>query len=194
MNALLAPKGMTAAEYFVWAETQLERYDFYNGEVFAMSGGTDAHNTITGNVFSALKSHLSSTPCRVFINDVRLEVAKNAHYTYPDVFVTCDERDRGADAKLTKHHPTFICEVLSPSTAAYDLGEKFDHYRLSESLVEVLFIDPDRRAPQLYRRNAAQRWEIVPVDVAVGVPLESVNLTLSFATIFENVEATQAQP
>lgn len=113
MNALLAPKGMTAAEYFVWAETQLERFDFYNGEVFAMSGGTDAHNTITGNVFSALKTHLAGTPCRAFINDMRLEVARNTHYTYPDVFVTCDERDRGADAKLTKHHPTFICEVLA---------------------------------------------------------------------------------
>lgn len=190
MNALLAPKGMTAAEYFVWAETQLERFDFYNGEVFAMSGGTDAHNTITGNVFSALKTHLAGTPCRAFINDMRLEVARNTHYTYPDVFVTCDERDRGAEAKLTKHHPTFICEVLSASTAAYDLGEKFERYRLSESLLEVLFIDPDRRAPQLYRRNAAERWEIVPIDAVLGVPLDSVNMTLSFATLFENVDAS----
>lgn len=188
MKALLAPKGMTASEYFVWAETQLERYDFYKGEVFAMSGGTDAHNTISGNVFSALKSHLVGKPRRVFINDMRLEVAKDTHYTYPDVFVTCDERDRALDAKLTKHHPTFICEVLSPSSAAYDLGEKFEHYQLSESLTEVLFIDPERRSPQLYRRNAAQRWEIVPVDSAVGVPLESVNTTLSFDTIYENVD------
>lgn len=188
MNALLAPKGMSASEYFVWAETQLERYDFYNGEVFAMSGGSDGHNTTTGNVFSALKSHLSGTPCRVFINDVRLEVARNTHYTYSDVFVTCDERDREADAKLTKRHPTFICEVLSPSTAAYDLGEKFEYYQQSKSLREVLFIDPERRSPQLYRRNAAQRWEIVPVDPAVGVELDSFNMTLSFATIFENVE------
>ena len=62
MNAQLALKGMSAAEYFVWAETQLERYDFYNGEVFAMSGGSDGHNTIAFNVASALKSHLASTP------------------------------------------------------------------------------------------------------------------------------------
>ena len=62
--------------------------------------------------------------------------------TYPDVFATCDERDRGADAKLTKRYPTFICEVVSPNTAAYDLGEKFEHYQQSESLREVLFIDP----------------------------------------------------
>ena len=188
MNALLAPRGMTAAEYFVWADTQLERYDFYNGEVFAMSGGTDMHNTVTGNIFSALKSHLAGTPCRVFINDVRLEVATNAHYTYPDVFVTCDERDRGPDAKLTKRYPTFICEVLSPSTAAYDLGDKFEHYQLSTTVVEILFIDPERRSPRLYRRNAAKRWEIVPVDAVSGVALESVNTTLSFATIFENVD------
>lgn len=78
----------------------------------------------------------------------------------------------------------------SPSAAAYDLGERFEHYRLSESLLEVLFIDPDRRAPQLYRRNAAERWEIVPVDAAVGVPLESAHMTLSFATLFENVDAS----
>ena len=189
MNAQLAPKGMSAAEYFVWAETQLERYDFYNGEVFAMSGGSDGHNTVALNVASALKSHLASTPCRVFINDVRLEVARNTRYTYPDVFATCDERDRGANAKFTERHPTFICEVLSPSTAAHDLGEKFEHYQQSESLREVLFIDPERRSPQLYRRNAAQRWEIVPVHPAIGVPLESVNMTLSFATLFEKVEA-----
>jgi Uma2 family endonuclease len=191
MNALLAPRGMSAAEYFVWSETQLERYDFYNGEVFAMSGGTDSHNTITGNVFSALKSHLTGTPCRVFINDVRLEVARNSHYTYPDVFVTCDERDRGADAKLTKRHPNLVCEVLSPSTAAYDLGDKFEHYQQSESLIEILFIDPERRTPRLYRRNAVARWEIVPVDPLVGVLLESVNMTISFATLYENVELAQ---
>ena len=78
---------MTAAEYFVWAETQLERFDFYNGDVFAMSGGTDAHNTIALNVASALKAHLAGTPCRAFcrafINDVRLEVARNIHTPTP---------------------------------------------------------------------------------------------------------------
>lgn len=74
-----------------------------------------------------------------------------------------------------------------PNTAAHDLGEKFEHYQQSESLREVLFIDPERRSPQLYRRNAAQSWEIVPVDAAVGAPLERVNMTLSFATLFENV-------
>jgi Uma2 family endonuclease len=182
---------MSAAEYFVWSETQLERYDFYNGEVFAMSGGSDGHNTVALNIASALKSHLTGTPCRVFINDVRLEVARNAHYTYPDVFVTCDERDRGADAKLTKRHPNLVCEVLSPSTAAYDLGDKFEHYQQSESLIEILFIDPERRTPRLYRRNAVARWEIVPVDPLVGVLLESVNMTISFATLYENVELAQ---
>jgi len=68
-------------------------------------------------------------------------------------------------------------------------AKKFEHCWLSDSRLEVRFADPDRRAPQLYRRSAAQRWEIVPVITDVGLPLESVNMTLSFATLFENVEA-----
>ena len=84
---------MTAEEYFVWQETQLERYDFYNGEVFAMSGGTDAHNTVTLNAAVALKNHLKVTPCRVFMSDVQLQLSSASHYAYPDVFVTCDPDD-----------------------------------------------------------------------------------------------------
>ncbi len=153
-----------------------------------MSGGTAIHNAISLNIASALRTKLAQTPCRVYINDVRLEIKKDEHYTYPDVFVTCDERDKGAGAALTKRHPSFICEVLSPSTAGYDLGRKFAHYQQSETLRDVLFIDPDVRTIQHFQRNAAHRWEIVPSDPDGTHTLAAFDFRLTPEVVFAGID------
>ncbi len=164
MNApLVAPKGMTDEAYFVWEETQLERRDFYYGEVFAMAGGTLAHNTVTGNAFVALKQHVKGSPCRVFMGDVRVPLSKAQHYSYPDVFVTCDARDTAQESAMVVQFPSLIIEVLSPSTSAYDVGLKFEAYRAMESVQEVLFVHIERRSADLYQRSAAPQWTLTPL-------------------------------
>ena len=190
MNAALSKsiQRMSATEYLAWSDAQTERYDFFEGEVFAMSGGTAIHNAISGNVFAALKSALAQTPCRVYINDVRLEIKREAHYTYPDVFVTCEERDKGEAAQLTKRFPALICEVLSPTTAGYDLGRKFAHYQQSETLRDVLFIDPEVRTIQHFQKNAAERWEIVPSEPNGAHVLAAFDFQLDAQVVFEGID------
>jgi Uma2 family endonuclease len=189
MNAALVKTPlMTAQEYFAWEVDQLERHDFYHGEVFAMAGASDEHNTAAGNVFVAMKSHLRGTPCRVFMSDMRLELAENSHYSYPDVFVTCDPRDAAAEASHLKKHPKLVIEVLSPSTADYDLGRKFEQYRHLTGLDEVLFIDPVRHSIELFQRTQqASQWLLIPAPEGGSVHLASVDMTLSMATAFEGI-------
>jgi Uma2 family endonuclease len=194
MNAALAkPLLMSAAEYFAWEAEQAERHDYYHGEVFAMAGGSDAHNTASLNFASALKSHLRGTPCRVFMSDMRLELAANSHYSYPDVFVTCDPRDATPEASQLKKFPKLVVEVISPSTSEYDQGRKFEQYRQIAGLDEVLFIDPVRRSVELFQRTQeVSQWLLIPAPEGGGVHLRSVNMDVTMATVFEGIDAAPA--
>ena len=194
MNAALAKSVlMTAAEYFAWEVSQPERHDYYHGEVFAMAGGSDAHNTASLNFAFALKSHLRGTPCRVFMADMRLELAKDSHYSYPDVFVTCDPRDTTPDASHLKKYPKLVVEVISPSTSEYDQGRKFEQYRQMPGLDEVLFIDPVRRSVELFQRTQeASQWLLIPAPEGGSVHLRSVDMDVSMATVFEGIDTAPA--
>ncbi len=156
-----------------------------------MAGASDAHNRVTGNLFAALHPQVKNGPCRVFMADMRLEAAKDQHYTYPDVFVTCDARDRAADASLTKRHPCFIAEVLSPSTAEYDRSLKFAGYRAIETVQEVLFLDPERRTVELFTRSAnAPDWILHPVAIDSALVIPSLGLTLAVSDLFAGLDTS----
>jgi Uma2 family endonuclease len=185
---LPSPRGMSAQEYFDWEAQQLERHDFYEGEVFAMSGASDSHNLAASNALVALTLHLRGTPCRVFTSDMRLQLAANRHYCHPDVFVTCDPRDRTPESRLLKQHPRLVVEVLSPSTADCDRGLKFEQYRQLESLEEVLFIDADRRVAELYQRGPAPQWLMTPARAGDVLHLRSVDLQLEVAALFVGLD------
>ena len=114
----------TAEEYFA-SEAQSEvRHEYFEGGALAMAGGTKSHNLITQNFTTALRNGLRSQGCQVFIEDVRLAVQDDFHYTYPDVVVSCAPEDR-RDPYLVRQ-PVLIVEVLSPFTAEYDRSQKFN--------------------------------------------------------------------
>ena len=152
----------TAADYLAWETTQDTRSEFIDGQVFAMAGGTLAHNAATGAVFATLRQHLKGTPCRAFVSDVRVQVQASNSYFYPDVMVGCLPAELADPKTLALTQPTLIVEVLSPSTTAFDRGGKFAHYRLLDSLQEYMLIDPDTAQVDVFRRNAANRWELYP--------------------------------
>ena len=107
---------------------------------------------------------------------------------YPDVFVTCDPRDRETDARLAKRYPTLVAEVLSDSTAAYDRGRKFELYQRLDTLREYLLIDQDRRHLDLFRKNEAGRWELHPLNDSDALELASLQLSFPLASLYEDVE------
>ena len=178
----------SAADYLVWEATQSERHEFIDGEVFAMAGAEDRHVTVAGNLYITLRQHLSGSACRTYMSDMRLHVAAANSYFYPDVLVTCSPLDL-ANA-MVKSEPKLIVEVLSPTTAAYDRGLKFGHYRTLPSLQEYLLVDLDTRASDCYRKGADGLWVLHPFARGEAVELASVALTVTAAQLFAEVAET----
>jgi len=181
---------MTAEEFLAWDATQTIKHEFVRGEVFAMAGAHEAHVTVTMNVAMALRQHLKGSPCRTFQTDMKLRVEAADAYCYPDVMVTCSAAD--AADPLIKREPTLVVEVLSPSTAAYDRGEKFAAYRLLPSLQEYLLVDPAARRCDLYRLGADGLWVLQPGAPEQGVHFASVELELDGARLWDEVPPVSA--
>ena len=176
--------------YLAWEATQEGRHEYVAGEVFAMSGGSDAHYTITLNAASAIRDALRGSPCRAFVAGMQVRIAAADCGLYPDVFVTCDERDRSAEAALAKCHPRLVVEVLSPSTAAWDRGRKFELYQQIAELDEYLLIEQDRVHADLFRRNAEGLWVLHPIGPGGTVKLASVGVELPLEALYEDVALT----
>lgn len=176
---------MTAEDFLAWDRLQPERWEFVAGEVFAMTGATAPHVMVAGNVYMALRQHLRGTPCRTYINDIKLRVEASNAYYYPDVMVTCSATD--AQDPLIQREPTLLVEVLSPSTASYDRGGKFHAYRTLPTLREYLLIDPGTRHSDLYRLGGDGLWVLHPAAPADSVHLASVELSISAAVLWDEV-------
>lgn len=177
---------LTAADYLEWEQAQTERHEYIDGEVFAMAGAEDRHATVSLNMAIALRQHLRGTPCSTYMSDVRLHVAASNAYFYPDVMVTCDSGDRAS--RMSKSAPVLVVEVLSPGTASYDVGAKFAHYRQIASLREYVLVDIDRRSADVYRKGADGLWVLHPFSDGQTVELASVELTLTAAELFADLE------
>lgn len=173
-------------DYLAWEASQTERHEYVQGEVFAMAGGEDRHASASLNLASALRSHLRGQRCRTYMADVKLQVDAADAFFYPDVFVTCSERD--AANRLVKHDAVLVAEVLSPGTAAYDRGGKFARYRQCPSLQEYVLIDLDTRSIDLFRKASDGLWVLHPLVAGDVLTLQSVGLSLPVDDVFEDLE------
>jgi Uma2 family endonuclease len=176
---------MSAAEYLEWEPTQEERHEYWDGEVVAMSGGTRNHNRISGNFFRLLDDALLNRDCDVYIADVKVQVEPGRKYFYPDVVVTCDERDD--DAQIVQF-PCLIIEVLSPSTEAIDRGAKFARYRQFRSLQEYVLVQVDRPKVEVFRRDNLDRWVLSEYDIEDSLLLESIDVEITISNLYRQVQ------
>lgn len=189
----LEKRRMTAEEFLVWDETQTIKHEFVRGEVFMMTGGADRNYTVALNLAMALRNHLRGSPCRVYGSDVKLRVEAADSYFYPDLMVTCSATD--AADRLIKREPVLVVEVLSPSTAAYDRGDKFASYRQLPSLGEYLLVDVDSRRCDLFRKLEADGlWVLHPSASGEGIELKSVALVISGDALWADLEPTADAP
>jgi Uma2 family endonuclease len=181
---------LTPEEYFAWEEQQEVKHEYFDGEVYAMSGGTQNHGRISIRVVSLIDSHLGEGDCQTFNSDVRVKIQDSEKYTYPDVSVTCDKRDRETPQFIT--HPCLIVEVLSPSTEAYDRGDKFELYRNSPSLREYALVSADKIAIDLYRKDNLNRWQSIYYRAGDTVELETIGLTFPIERVYRGIELSNA--
>jgi Uma2 family endonuclease len=191
--ALPHPTRILSAEEYLQRERQADtRSEYLNGQLVSMAGGTIAHETICVNVLSALHSQMKGRPCRAFGSNLKVRIEKANAFRYPDVSALCgtiQHHDRERDAYT---NPSLIAEVLSPSTAAYDRGEKFALYRLIESLNEYLLIDQERMEVELWARHFGGEWSATTYNEAADrFAIGSLNVSLTLAEIYAGVDSAQ---
>jgi Uma2 family endonuclease len=179
-------KYMTPQEYLEWEEHQEVKYEYVNGEVFAMTGGTIPHNVVAVNLTTALRNHLRGGSCRVYMADAKVGVSEAGPFHYPDVMVSCDKRDRQAIKFI--QYPCLIMEVLSPGTEAYDRGGKFTHYRRIQTLREYVLIDAEKISIECFRLNDRGFWELHPYEEGNEVHLTSVDFRFPISLVYEDVQ------
>ncbi|KST67844.1 Uma2 family endonuclease [Mastigocoleus testarum] len=176
---------MTPQEFLEWEKTQELRYEYIDGEVFAMTGGTKPHNRIAGNLYTALDAFLAEKGCDIFIADVKVQLSPSGPYHYPDVVVTCDPKDRELIDLI--EHPCLIVEVLSPSTEAFDRGKKFTRYRQLNSLREYVLIQSDEIGVECFRRNDEGLWVLYTYGAKDTLNLESIGFSISVEKLYRQV-------
>lgn len=176
---------LTPQNYLDWEEKQSTKYEYINGEVFAMTGGTIPHNDLAVNLTTALKNHLRGKGCKVSMADAKVGVSENGPFHYPDVMVTCNELDRRAMQVI--YHPCLIVEVLSPSTEAKDRGKKFRNYRRISTLKEYVLISSEQKVIECYRLNEKGVWELYTYTEGDEVELKSVDFRSLIDLIYEDV-------
>jgi Uma2 family endonuclease len=178
----------TPEEYFSWEEKQLERHEYIDGEVYAMSGGTVNHSRIALKFGALLDNHLRGSGCQTLNSDCRVKMVEGDNYTYPDVSVTCDERDKTTTQYIT--YPCLIVEVLSDSTEAYDRGGKFRMYRQNPILQDYLLVSSEKIEIDMYRKTESGSWEIINYQKGDPIELKSINLTFPIEGIYQDIVFT----
>jgi Uma2 family endonuclease len=184
MVATPHPQTMTVEAYLEWEPCQEIRYEFVNSKVFAMTGGTLPHNDIAINLLTALRPHIRTQGCRINISDAKVNVTPSI-YRYPDLVVSCDERDRTALNAI--EHPKLIIEVLSPGTESLDRGDKFREYRTLPSLEEYVLISSTQINVEIYRRGEGRLWLYTAYQLPDIIQLESVGFEFPIALLYEDV-------
>ncbi|MBD2202635.1 Uma2 family endonuclease [Calothrix sp. FACHB-1219] len=179
------PQKMTIEEYLAWEPLQDFRYEYVNGKVFAMTGGTIPHNDIALNFYRALYPHLRARGCRVNVSDVKVQVTPKSPYYYPDVIVSCDPQD--LNARKFIQNPKIIAEVLSPGTSSRDRGEKFTNYLQIPSLQEYLLIDAEKISVERYCRGEGRMWLYHPYTEGDMITLSSIEFEIAIALLYEGV-------
>lgn len=179
------PAKMTIEEYLAWELNQDIRYDYINGEVFAMTGGTIPHNDIALNLYTSLRPHLRPRGCRINVSDVKVQVSSKGPYFYPDLIVSCHPED--INARKFIQNPKLIVEVLSPGTSGKDREEKFRYYLTIPSLQEYILIDSEKISVERYCRGEGRMWLYYPYTTGDMITLSSIAFEFPIEMLYDGV-------
>jgi Uma2 family endonuclease len=182
---------VSVEDYLAGERTSEVRHEYLGGMIYAMAGASEDHNVIELNVATALRQHLRGKACRTFVNDLklRLNLANQDLFYYPDVMVVCDPRDTDPYAK---RFPKILVEVLSPETERTDRREKFWSYIQTETLEEYVLVAQDKMEVTVFRRAKQWAGEILrQPDQLLQLP--SIGFSLSLSAVYEGVNLGRLQ-
>ena len=187
MSTLTAQTHLSPEEYLAWERKQPFKNEYHNGQIIAMSGASRAHNRITLDTATQLNIQLMDGECEVFAGDMRVRTDPTVSYYYPDVIVVCGEPRFEDDTFDTLLNPIVVIEVLSPSTAAFDRGEKFEHYKQIASLQEYILVSQDNVRVEHYLCQETQWIHSTLQHLEDTLSLASIECTLPLRAIYRRV-------
>ena len=194
MGAVRAVRTISQAEYLQTERLAPTKSEYLAGRVIAMAGASYAHNRLSTNIAANLHLALRNKPCVVLGSDMRVKIAEVNAYFYPDVVIVCGQPQFEDEQEDTLLNPTVVIEVLSPSTEAFDRGEKFATYRRIPTLREYLLVAQDRMQVEQYVRQPGGEWQRTEyTDLAQKVHLPSVGIDVPVELIYEGVNLTHSK-
>lgn len=177
-------------DYLEGERTSPIKHEYRRGQVYAMVGAKKPHVIIAGNLITLFNNHLNDTPCLVLNSDIKVRIESADCYYYPDVVVTCDERDTDSTEDFILY-PILVIEVLSPSTAAFDRGEKFADYQTSPSLQEYVLIHQSQMSVECFRLSNSGDWVSQIYRQGDEVYFASIDFRGDIACIYRKVPGLQ---
>jgi Uma2 family endonuclease len=185
----LAKPNLSPEDYLQLERAASSRSEYLRGVTFAMAGASGAHVLIVGNIVSEFNRQFRKRNCRVLSTDMRVRVQHTGLYTYPDVVALCGEPLYEDGLRDTLLNPALVVEVLSPSTEAYDRGDKFGHYRRLESVQDYLLVSQDRARVERFTRQPGGLWSYSEQDRLEEVILfEELGCELLLEDIYQKVD------
>jgi Uma2 family endonuclease len=181
---------LTPEEYLALEREAEFKHEYIEGRILPWLGATVAHCEIMGAISASLRACFRASGCRAYMSQMRVQIAAGRSYLYPDVVAVCGDPVFLDEAMDTLQNPSLVVEVLSPTTEAYDRGEKFQLYRAIESLQEYVLVAQDRPLVERFVRHG-EFWQLLVVSgLDAALELTSVGCTIPLREIYENVEFT----
>jgi Uma2 family endonuclease len=176
----------TFAEYIALEEATTGKHEYIGGQIYAMAGGTPEHSSLAVSIATQLANQVRGGRYRVHSSDLRVRVIETGLATYPDMTVVCGPWERDPENAQTVVNPAVIVEVLSPSTEAYDRGEKLEHYKRISSLRAVVLVAHDRRELEVWSRAAEGAWDRMLATAGQSVMLGAIGCTLDVDAVYDD--------
>ncbi len=182
----------TIEEYLKLENASDEKHEYYQGEIFDMSGAKQEHNRIMMNLYRELGNMLRGKPCQPNSSEMRVHIPQNTLFTYPDMSIVCGEPEYLNNDEFNLLNPTVIIEVLSPSTRSYDRGDKFQLYRAIPTLKEYILIDPEKICIEAFYINGQGEWALREyANMNDTLSILAVGVTLPLTDIYEDTKISK---
>jgi len=181
-------KYIAPEDYLTMELTAPERHEYFEGTIYAMTGATDNHLFIVGNLSSEIQSFVKGKGCRVSTSDLRITTPHFESYMYPDISITCGKAEKKEGVFNTSTNPSVIIEVTSESTEKYDRGYKYIYYLQIPSLKEYIIVDSVRCKVEINRKLENGNWvKLVTEDINGSIFISTINMNIAIKDIYFEV-------
>ncbi|MCB9288615.1 MAG: Uma2 family endonuclease [Lewinellaceae bacterium] len=195
MKAHKLPK-LTVEEYIQQERESGARYEYHDGTIYALAGGTLNHGKLCGNIYAELRNNLKAktSNCKAYTGEIKLYIEKKNSYVYPDSMVICGEIETSKEDENSVTNPLLIVEVLSKSTSDYDRGDKFYIYRQIPTLQEYVLIEQDKPVVEIYyKKENTDLWSITRQEgLDKRIEFQSLKIDISMADLYYDIESLDA--